>query len=69
MNMEPRPRKILDCKLSGGKTPCLVTIIGHEEEVVPIAIHHAISHHGHKDTPELREALRATLRPETGEVR
>jgi hypothetical protein len=39
-------------------------ISGEEEEVVRAASEHAISVHGHADTPELREEVRATLKDE-----
>ncbi|MBV9481199.1 MAG: DUF1059 domain-containing protein, partial [Acidobacteria bacterium] len=44
--------------------PCDIAISGNEEEVLNIAVQHAIQSHGHKDTPELREQLRSMLRDE-----
>jgi len=39
-------------------------ISGSEEEVVTVALRHAIEEHGHEDTPQLREQVRATLKDE-----
>jgi hypothetical protein len=44
---------------------CSLTISGTEEEVVRAAAEHAASVHGHEDTPELRQQLRAMLSDET----
>ena len=33
-------------------------------KVLTAATAHAVSHHGHEDTPELREQLRGALKPE-----
>jgi predicted small metal-binding protein len=40
---------------------CSLTIAGTEEEVVAVAVRHAIEDHGHQDTPELREEIRKNL--------
>jgi len=54
-------RKMIDC----GKVPndinCTLTISGAEEEVLDAAVAHAISKHGHEDTPELRAMIRSGL--------
>jgi hypothetical protein len=44
---------------------CSLTISGTAEEVERAAAEHAVSVHGHQDTPELREQLRAMLSDET----
>jgi predicted small metal-binding protein len=43
---------------------CTLTISGSEDEVVRAATEHAVSVHGHKDTPELREQIRKMLKDE-----
>jgi predicted small metal-binding protein len=43
---------------------CSLAISGTEEEVVKVASRHAVEEHGHEDTPELREQIRATLKNE-----
>ena len=58
------PRKVADCRDTPSISGCTLTISGEEEEVVRAASEHAISVHGHADTPELREEVRATLKDE-----
>jgi predicted small metal-binding protein len=43
---------------------CSLTIAGREEEVLPVAIRHAVEDHGHEDTAELREQIRSMLKEE-----
>lgn len=57
-------RKIADCRAFPSETNCTLTISGEEEEVVRAASEHAVSVHGHTDTPELREQIRSTLKDE-----
>jgi len=38
---------------------------GSEEHLLPAAVQHAVSAHGHKDSPELREKIRKSLEDET----
>lgn len=58
------PRKVIDCRLFPSEKNCSLAISGTEEEIMEIAVFHAVSAHGHKDTPELREQLRAALKDE-----
>jgi hypothetical protein len=57
-------RKVADCRKFPSEKNCTLTISGTEEEVVRAATEHAISAHGHTDTPELRAQIRAMLEPE-----
>ena len=57
-------RKVADCRKMPSENNCTLTISGTEEEVVKAASEHAISAHGHKDTPELRKEIRAMLETE-----
>jgi hypothetical protein len=57
-------RKIADCRRFESDSNCSLTIIGEEEEVIATAAAHAAAVHGHEDTPEFREAVRALLEPE-----
>ena len=57
-------RKIADCRKYPSKNNCTVTISGKEEEVLPLAVYHAGTSHGHKDTPELREQIKSMLKDE-----
>ena len=58
-------RKVADCRLFPSEKNCTLTISGTEEEVLEAATQHAISAHGHEDTPELREQIRTMLNDET----
>ncbi len=58
------PRKIADCRKFPSETNCSLTIAGTEAEVLPLAAHHAITVHGHADTPELREQIKGMLEDE-----
>jgi hypothetical protein len=54
-------RKMIDCRKVPSESNCTLTIEGTEDEVLDAATAHAVAKHGHQDTPELREALRASL--------
>jgi hypothetical protein len=54
-----------DCRRFESDANCTLTIIGEEEELLDAAASHAAAVHGHSDTPEFRERLRATLEPES----
>jgi uncharacterized protein DUF1059 len=60
----PNDRKVADCRLFPSEKKCSVTIAGPENEVLEIAVQHAVTSHGHKNSPELRDKLRKLLRPE-----
>lgn len=62
--MDEKPRKIMDCRRIPSDIGCTVTIAGTEDEVVPLAIQHAITAHGEEDTPELRKMIREHLEDE-----
>jgi plasmid stability protein len=61
-------RKIADCRRFESDANCSLTIIGEEDEVVEAAAQHAAASHGHDDTPEFRDQLRAMLEPESSYV-
>ena len=54
-------RKMIDCRKVPNEIGCTLTIAGQENEVMEAAVAHAVAKHGHDDTPELRDALRAGL--------
>ncbi|MDQ6766248.1 MAG: DUF1059 domain-containing protein [Candidatus Eremiobacteraeota bacterium] len=62
--MATATRKVADCRKFPSENNCTLTIAGSEEEVVKAATEHAISAHGHKDTPELRAQIRGMLATE-----
>lgn len=53
--------KVMDCSKVPSETGCTLRIAGTESEVLDAAVSHAISVHGHDDTPELHETLRSLL--------
>jgi predicted small metal-binding protein len=57
-------RKIADCRDYPSEMNCSLTIAGEEDEVVRAASEHAVSVHGHENTPELREQIRSMLKDE-----
>ncbi|URM99435.1 DUF1059 domain-containing protein [Actinomadura madurae] len=57
-------RKTADCRDMPSESGCTLTISGEEDEVVRAAAEHAVSVHGHADTPELRDEIRAHLKDE-----
>jgi hypothetical protein len=59
--MATATRKVADCRKFPSEQNCSLTIAGTEEEVLKAATEHAISAHGHKDTPELRAQILTLL--------
>ena len=57
-------RKSIDCRLYPSEQHCSLKISGTEKEVLDAAQAHAISAHGHADTPELRSQLQSLLKTE-----
>jgi len=52
-------RKYVDCRQFPSETNCTVTISADtEKELMEIAVLHAVTVHGHKDTPEFRGDLK-----------
>ncbi|GAA0539791.1 hypothetical protein GCM10011581_42540 [Saccharopolyspora subtropica] len=57
-------RKIADCRKYPSEINCSLTLIGEEEEVLRAAVEHAVSVHGHEDTPQLRNQIHELLEDE-----
>ena len=57
-------RKVADCRLFPSEKNCTLTIAGKEDEVLDIAVDHAVKTHGHERTPQLRDQIRGMLRNE-----
>ena len=55
-------RKAADCRLMPSEKNCSLYISGTEKEVLDTAVKHAVSDHGHQDTPELREEIQKSLK-------
>src|SRR3954463_13791845 len=61
-------RVMADCRRFESDANCPLTIIGPAGAGVAAAVQHAVASHGHQDTPEMREQLRAMLEPESAYV-
>jgi predicted small metal-binding protein len=59
-------RKYIDCREFPSDSKCTVTIAADsEKELLEIAVQHAVTVHGHKDTPEFRGQLRKAFKEGT----
>ena len=56
------PRKYIDCREFPTDKNCSLAISGTEDEVLDLAVIHAIVSHGHNDPHELRKQLRSLLK-------
>ncbi|KQQ86725.1 DUF1059 domain-containing protein [Massilia sp. Leaf139] len=55
-------RKYIDCREFPSDMNCTVTIAADsEQELMAVAVQHAVSVHGHQDSPELRTQLKRTM--------
>ena len=57
-------RKSIDCRNYPSEKNCSLKISGKEEEVLDAAVQHAVSAHGHENSPELREQIKSMLKDE-----
>ena len=57
-------RKVADCRQFPSEKNCTLTIAGSEDEVLAVAVRHAVEEHSHEDTPELREQIKGLLKEE-----
>lgn len=55
-------RKASDCRDTPSVSGCTLYISGEEDEVLEAAVAHVISVHGHTDSPELRDEVKASLK-------
>jgi predicted small metal-binding protein len=55
-------RKSIDCRNYPSEKNCTLKISGTEEEVLDAAVQHAVSAHGHENSPELRQQLKSMLK-------
>jgi predicted small metal-binding protein len=60
--MSEAKRKVVDCRLYPSEKGCTLSIEGTEEEVLQAATDHAVTAHGHTNSPELREQLRSIMK-------
>ncbi len=61
-------RKVIDCRWDPSESACTLAVSGTEDEVLQASIEHAVSAHGEKNTPELRNDIRRYLRDEKRKV-
>ena len=55
-------RKSIDCRNYPSENNCSLEISGTENEVLDAAMQHAVSAHGHKTSPELRNEIKSMLK-------
>ena len=56
-------RKHIDCRNYPSEMNCTLALSADtEHELLEAAVQHAVAVHGHHDTPELREQIRALLK-------
>jgi predicted small metal-binding protein len=55
-------RKSIDCQDYPSEKNCSLKMSGTEQEVLDAAVQHAISAHGHKNSPELRDEIKSMLK-------
>ena len=60
--MPDNKRKVIDCRLYPSEKGCTLSMEGTEEELLEVAVDHAVVAHGHTNSPELREKVRNLLR-------
>ena len=61
-------RMYIDCREMPSESGCDLTMSGSEDHLLDAAVIHAVTAHQHENTPELREQIRAALKPETDGV-
>ncbi|HUE50411.1 MAG TPA: DUF1059 domain-containing protein [Candidatus Dormibacteraeota bacterium] len=58
-------RKSIDCRNYPSERNCSLKISGTEEEVLDAAVQHAVSAHGHENSPQLRDLIKSMLKDES----
>ena len=59
-------RKYIDCRGVPSDSKCTVVISADtEDELMQAAVQHAVSVHGHSDSPELRKMLKESFKEES----
>lgn len=57
-------RKSIDCRNYPSGKNCSLKMSGTEQEVLDAAVQHAVSAHGHPNSPELRDEIKSMLKDE-----
>jgi len=56
-------RKYIDCREYPSEMNCSIAIYADDEnELIEAAVQHAVTVHGHEDTPQFRNELRQALK-------
>ncbi|HEY0839573.1 MAG TPA: DUF1059 domain-containing protein [Vulgatibacter sp.] len=61
-------RMMIDCRDLPSESNCTMVMSGEEDDLLRAATQHAITAHGHRDTPELRKRLRSSMKREQAEA-
>ena len=57
------PRKYIDCRAYPSEMNCTVALSADsEQELLEVAVQHAVAVHRHRDTPELRQQLKSMFK-------
>jgi predicted small metal-binding protein len=57
------PRKYIDCRAYPSEINCTVALSADsEQELLEVAVQHAVAVHLHRDTPELRQQLKSMFK-------
>jgi len=60
------PRMFIDCREFPSEKGCTVAMSADsDKELLEAAVQHAVAVHGHQDTAELRQQIKALFRPGT----
>ena len=63
---ETAMRKYIDCREFPSEMNCTVALsASSEQELLDAAVQHAVTVHGHKDTPEFRQQIKQAFRDGT----
>ena len=55
-------RKYIDCREIPSDSKCTVAISADtEQELIEVAVQHAVTTHGHQDTPQFRQQLKGVV--------
>jgi hypothetical protein len=57
-------RKYIDCREMPSESNCDLAMSGSEEHLLNAAVIHAVTAHGHEDTPEFRAEIAGVLKEE-----
>jgi predicted small metal-binding protein len=58
-------RKSINCGDYPSEKNCSLKMSGTEQEVLDAAVEHAVSAHGHQNSPELRGQIKSMLKDES----